>query len=178
MRPKTQARLKFDNTCNCVVDYELLERAMLWYSDGVLKSDRVIFIHAKYPAVNIYYEKILIHRLIAMYIYKAKVCSSIHAHHKDGDKLNCSKHNIELINASAHMSHHNKGKRLSLEHRMKISEAGKKRKGMKIKRKHNLPVDELKEMLEDGWSINKISRHYGCDWSTVKLRINENPELL
>lgn len=39
-------------------------------------------------------------------------------------------------------------------------------------------MNNLKEFLSKGYSINKISKIYGCDWSTVKNRINENPELL
>ena len=39
-------------------------------------------------------------------------------------------------------------------------------------------MPNLKEYLEKGYSINKISKIYGCDWSTVKNRMYENPELL
>ena len=38
--------------------------------------------------------------------------------------------------------------------------------------------DGGKEFLGKGWSINKIAKYYGCDWSTVKNRIYDNPELL
>lgn len=42
----------------------------------------------------------------------------------------------------------------------------------------NIPLDELKEYLNKGYSINKISKIYKCDWSTVRARIYENPEIL
>lgn len=39
-------------------------------------------------------------------------------------------------------------------------------------------MTNLKELLSKGYSINKISKIYGCDWSTVKNRIHENKDLL
>lgn len=53
-----------------------------------------------------------------------------------------------------------------------------KRKGMKIKKRHNIPTYQLKDLLSFGFSINYIAKLYKCDWSTVRSRIYENPELL
>lgn len=185
MRPKIQQPLNFNNKCNCIVDYELLEKAMLWYSGGTLKSDKVIYMHGSYPAVSIYHEKIHVHRLLAIYKNKSAIAKEIHAHHKDGDKLNASIDNIELVHGALHLSQHNKGRVLSKEHKAKIAEAGKKRVGIKLKRKYIIPDEDLSNFLKEGWSIRKIAIHYGCDWSVVKQRINEmgnsiyqNPELL
>lgn len=39
----------------------------------------------------------------------------------------------------------------------------------------------IKEMLDKGYSLNKIAKILECDWSTVKARVNDlnnNPELL
>ena len=33
-------------------------------------------------------------------------------------------------------------------------------------------------MLLKGYSINKISKHFNCDWTTIRFRIFDNPELL
>lgn len=44
--------------------------------------------------------------------------------------------------------------------------------------KKRVDMDNLSDLLAKGYSINKISKIYGCDWSTVKNRINENPDLL
>lgn len=180
MKPKKQQPLTFNNKCNCIVDYDLLERAMLWYigESKTLMSNRVIYLHGKYPAVSIYDEKVHVHRLIAMYLKRSKIDFSIHAHHKDGNKLNSSEENIELIDASDHLSMHNKGKKLSNEHRIKISEAGKRRSGIKMVRKYNIPISELREKLNNKWSIRKIAAHYGCDWSVIKQRVAESLELL
>ena len=39
-------------------------------------------------------------------------------------------------------------------------------------------LEELKTFLVEGKSINWIASHYGCDWSTIRNRIYENPELV
>lgn len=178
MKPKIQKKIKFDNTCNCIVDYDLLEKAMLWYSDHNLFSERKIFLHGRYPAISIYDEKIHVHRLLLMYKYKYKLHRSLISHHKNMNKLDCTECNLELLTSRIHAYHHHKGKKLSKNHRLKIAEANKKRKGIKIKRKYNIPIEELKNKLKQGLSINAIAKSYGCNWCVVKNRINENQELL
>lgn len=37
---KFQKKIEFINDCNCIVDYEELEKAMLWYQDN-LTIDRI-----------------------------------------------------------------------------------------------------------------------------------------
>ena len=49
---------------------------------------------------------------------------------------------------------------------------------MKMKKRVDIPKDKLRELLSDGKTINWIASYFGCDWSTVKARIYENPELL
>ena len=178
MKPLKQKTLKFKNECGCIVDYELLEKAMLWYSEHNLMSNRKIYMHGRYPAVSIYNEKFHVHRLLLMYRNKKKISRSIVSHHKNKNRLDCTESNLKLLTSKIHGSHHNKGKKLSKEHRLKISEANKKRKGMRMKRKYNIPIEKIKEKINLGFSINAIAKIYGCDWSVIKNRIYENPELL
>lgn len=35
---KTQKEIEFINSCNCIVDYELLKKAMFWYCSKPLYS--------------------------------------------------------------------------------------------------------------------------------------------
>lgn len=173
---KTQKDINFINSCNCIVDYELLKRAMLWYCSKPLYSQRVIYIHSKYPAVSIYDKKIHIHRLLMMYKLQSDIDANFYVHHIDGNKLNANLENLELIDSKRHQSYHNKEKKLTKEHRKKISEANKKRKGIKIKKRVDMP--NLDNYIKQGLSINKISQIYGCTWDTVRRRIYENEELL
>ena len=99
-------------------------------------------------------------------------------HHKDENKLNSLKENLEIVSDSIHLSGHNIGKKLSDAHKSQIALANKKRKGAKHKKTVNIPFNELEILLNKGFSINSIASLYKCDWSTVKSRIYENPELL
>ena len=47
-----------------------------------------------------------------------------------------------------------------------------------MKRKHNIDPFYIKDLIDHGFSINKIATIHKCDWSTVKRILNENPELL
>lgn len=51
-------------------------------------------------------------------------------------------------------------------------------KGLKMKKRISIPLEELKTFLVEGKTINWIASHYGCDWSTIRNRIYEHPELL
>ena len=166
------------NKCNCNVDKAELKNAILWYAKNPVIQRKTIYLHGKYPAVSIYKEKLHIHRLLMSYWLKRKLTIDEYVHHKDGDKLNATNVNLEIIRNSVHQSNHNKNKIISKEHKKKIAEANKKRKGTTYNRKYKISVEELKSFLKRGDSINKIAKHYGCDWTVIKQRIFENPELI
>lgn len=142
-------------------------------NDDCKRKKDIVFIN---DCNAIYDKKIQIHRLLKMYQLGVDLDTNQYVHHIDGNKLNAMLDNLEVVEATVHQSLHNKGKVLSKEHREKISLANKKRKGIKMKKR--VEMTNLKELLSKGYSINKISKIYGCDWSTVKNRIHENKELL
>lgn len=172
MAPLKQKKLIFKNECNCIVDEDLLESAMIWWANGkILMQKRKIYLHGIYPAVSIFNEKLHVHRLVYCYNNIAKLLTSIHVHHKDADKLNCTISNLEAIKGSTHMSIHNKGKKLSQEHKDKIAEAGRRRKGIIMKKKYSM--DDIAQHIEAGLSISAIARIYGCGWDAAKARVTE-----
>jgi len=173
-----QRRMVFDNQCDCQVDESVLEQAMLWIAERPQCSKKRIFMFGKYPAVSIHGKKYHIHRLVKMYLEKHLIASSIVVHHKDDNRLNAMPYNLEMLTDKEHGSHHNAGKTLSDDHRRKIGLAGRRRKGIKMTKSVRIDLDELKEKLASGTSINKCAKHFNCDWSTIKRRIHENPELL
>lgn len=173
-----QKPIRIINNCKCIVDYDELRKSILWYTDKPVARIKTIYLYGNYPAVSVYEEKIHVHRLLMMYWMKKKLKFNEHVHHKDHDKLNCSKDNLFIIEASKHLSMHNEGKKLSPDHRQKISKANRLRKGIKKKKRYNLPIREIASFLQKDKSINWIANHYGVDWSTIKSRIHDNPELL
>lgn len=178
MTIKFQKSIEFINECNCVVDFDDLERAILWYQSRPTLSIKKIYLHGNYPAVSIHNEKMHVHRLLMQYWLKTRLPFEYSVHHLNENKLDARKENLSLVFNSAHNSGHNKGKTLSDSHREKIALANKKRKGMKMKKRVHIPADGLRTFLNEGKSINWIALHYNCDWSTVRARIYENPELV
>lgn len=61
---KEQKKIEFINDCNCIVDYDELRKAIIWYQNKPTARIKHIYIHQKYPAVSIHNKKIHIHRLL------------------------------------------------------------------------------------------------------------------
>ncbi|WP_137744898.1 hypothetical protein [Robertmurraya siralis] len=174
----TQKPIEFVNKCDCLVDYRELEKAILWYTKKPVTRLKTIYMHGRYPAVSIYKEKIHVHRLLMMFWKNRILSKEEQVHHKDENKLNALKSNLEIVFEGSHQSFHNKGKTLGKEHKRKIGMGNKNRKGIKMKKRVDIPLIELKSLIDRGHSINAIAKKYKCDWSTVRNRIHENPELL
>lgn len=173
-----QKHIKFNNEASCIVDYSELEKAILWYQEKPTASNKKIYMHGNYPAVSIHDKKIHVHRLLMSFWLDCKIPPEYSVHHVNEDKLDARKENLSLVLNSTHNRKHMKGAKFTKHHREKIAEANRKRRGLKMKRQHQIPVEELGELLEKGFTISYIAQLYGCDWTTVKSRIYENPELL
>lgn len=182
MTVKIQRPIKFRNTCNCIVDYEELEKAIIWYSNTPVQSVKKIYLHEKYPAVTIGKDKIHVHRLLVSYWLNTKIPSSFLVHHINGNKLDERKENLAIIYITTHQSKHNKGKIISEKQKEIIRQNNHKRKGIKrgIVRK-DVSYRKIWKLHQKGYNINKISKELNYDWQQVKNRLNEiydNPELL
>jgi len=178
MTVKEQKKISFVNDCGCIVDEEDLAKAILWYQKHPTLSKKKIYMHGCYPAVSIGNIKIHVHRLLMQFWLGVKLPFHASVHHINENKLDARKENLSVVINSAHNSNHNRGKYVTPITRKKLSEANKNRKGIKMKKKVNIPIRELKDMLDFGFSINYIAKLYKCNWSTVRARIYENPELL
>lgn len=178
MTVKEQKKISFVNECGCIVDEEDLAKAILWYQKHPTLSKKKIYMHGYYPAVSIGNIKIHVHRLLMQFWLGMKLPFHASVHHINENKLDARKENLSVVINSAHNSNHNKGKIISEYQRQQIVISNSKRKGMKIKKRHNIPTYQLKDMLRFGFSINYIAKLYQCDWSTVRSRIYENSELL
>jgi hypothetical protein len=90
-----------------VVDEGELIKAILWYSSKPIARVKTVYVYGKYPAVSIYNEKIHIHRLLMMYWLNRKLSSEEYVHHKDENRLNALRRNLEIVGQSKHQSQHN-----------------------------------------------------------------------
>src|SRR5699024_777785 len=163
-----QEPIEFRNESGCKVDVEELEKSVIWYSEKPVSRIKKIFMHGQYPAISIYKEKIHVHRLLMMYWNDRELNREEYVHHKDGNKLNALKSNLEIMPDSDHQSLHTKNRKLSNIHRKRIGYANKKRKG---KYRIDIPINELKIRLNKGWSVRKVARHFDCSPHTINKRI-------
>jgi hypothetical protein len=175
---KRQNPIQFINDCGCLVDENELKKAIQWYSKRPVTRLKHIYMYGAYPAISIYKEKLHIHRLLMAYWENRTLAATEYVHHSDENKLNALQNNLTIQEQSKHQRKHNAGKVLSLSHRQKISDANRKRKGSEQKKKRKIPLIQMHALLALGMSINGVAKHYGVDWSTIKSRIHDNPELL
>lgn len=179
---KTQRKIEIINDCSAIVDYEELAKAILWYSSKPTVSKKHIFMFGNYQAVSIGKEKIHIHRLMMMYWLKCKIPREFAVHHINENKLDSRKENLSVVLNSTHISKHTKGKIVSDKVRNRIIAYNKDRKGTRQPfHRKDITYANIKKMLDEGYSLNKIAKVLQCDWSTVKARVNDlnnNPELL
>ena len=127
---ETHQQIIFENTCGCIVDLELLSRALIWHVDGYsLRTERQIYLQNGYPTVSKGGLQVPVHRLVAMYTQREKISSSMVCHHIDGNMLNASADNIGVMPFGRHVSMHLTGRTrvFTDEHRKHMSEAAKRR---------------------------------------------------
>ena len=179
---KIQRKIEFINDCYAVVDYGELEKAILWYSNKPTVSKKHIFMHGNYPAVSIGKEKMHIHRLMMMYWLNCKIPREFAVHHINENKLDSRKENLAVILNSTHISKHGKGRAVSDKVRKRMIAYNHTRKGTRQPfHRADISYVDVKKMLDKGYSLNMIAKTLGCDWSTVKARVDDlknNPELL
>ena len=108
---------------NWLIDVEKGTIYSLYYKRYVGKIDRGGYIKVNPPKG---YKHCCIHQYIWMAANGCDIPDGYDIHHIDGNKLNNSIYNLELVNHKKHVSEHNKGKILSEEHIRKISEANSK----------------------------------------------------
>jgi len=116
MKVKIQKPIEFRNQCNCLVDYDELEKAIIWYSDKPTARLKSIYLHGGgglYPSVSIYDKKISVHRLLMMYWLNRDLGCYEYVHHKDGNPLNARFENLQIMAAAEHPVHHLKGRKQS-----------------------------------------------------------------
>ena len=129
---KEQKEIKFINDCNCLVDYNELSKAIMWYQDKPTARLKHIYIHQSYPTVSIYGKKLHIHRLLMMYWNDNKsLDKEIYVHHIDGNKLNALRDNLTVMINTEHQRMHNIGKINTEGQRLATINSNHKRKGIK-----------------------------------------------
>lgn len=179
---KNQKKIIFINDCDAIVDFDELEKAILWYADKPTISQKHIYLFGKYPAVSIGKEKLHIHRLLMMYWLNSNIPKEFSVHHIDGNRLNASQENLSVVLNATHNSQHNKGRIVTDKMRKRLLEMNHSRKNTRqLYKRKDVSLLEVKKLMDKGYSMNKIAKELKCSWDTVRARekdIFDNPELL
>lgn len=178
MTIKVQKSISWINDCGCVIDLELLSKAVLWYANAPVQKVKHIYLYGEYAAVSIGREKVHVHRLLMEFSIGHKLDSKLSVHHLDENKLNDEISNLAIMVNKYHNQHHMENFKPSEKQIAATIEANHRRKGTHNAKHINIPYTELRSFISKGKSINWIANFYGCDWPTINARIHENPELL
>ena len=68
-----QKRIEFINECNCIVDLNELEQAILWYQSKPTSSVKKIYLHGNCPAVSIHNQKNTYSQIVDAVLVKHKI---------------------------------------------------------------------------------------------------------
>ena len=170
---KQQKPIEFNNKCGCIVDYGELEKAIIWIQEAPTSRLKSIYLHGRYPAVSVHRKKYHVHRLLVMFWENRILKSSIYVHHKDHNKLNCTRKNLEIMLDTAHQSLHRAGVQLTDTHKKNISKSL-----MGQSRRKDITIGIINQLKKEGKSINAIAKTLNTDSSTINRRIHQNKDLL
>ena len=120
--------------------------------------------HSIYKSNNI-----LLHRYI-WEKHNGSIPEGYVIHHIDGDKSNNNIENLQKLKYSKHLSIHNSGKTISIEHRLKISKANKGKKHSitcrQIRSINSIGIlnpffnkkhsPETKQKMKDAWILRRL----------------------
>lgn len=123
---RRQKRIEFNSPVEVLYDPAELRKAILWYTDRPVARLKHVFLYGKYYAVSIYDQKIHIHRLLMMFWLKRELQTNEYVHHKNENKFNNHRDNLEVLPAAVHQSITNKGRKQSPEHVAKRTASMKK----------------------------------------------------
>jgi len=164
----------FTDKSNSIFDSRELEKALFWYTGKQNKNTRSVFMYGAYPAVRVKTKKLHIHRLLMMYWLQDKINKKYYVHHRNGNKRDASKENLELMRRDEHGHDHNVGRIVSKEAREKIAESNRRRKGIRTNRRRTDVTPAMVFTAHSfGKSFTEISKELKLDRKAVIQRYND-----
>ena len=164
-------KLKFINSCKCEVDYDTLEKAIIFECENrniTPNKQYKIYLHQEYATITLKQDKIPIHRLIGGYMINMSLPSTLCTHHIDEDKLNDYAYNLQVMTIKMHNLLHNEKRRSKRsERRMNI------KKAHKANVRKDVTLTSVKKLRDKGFTYKEIQEKLGCGYNTVWRRIRE-----
>ena len=122
-----------------------------------------ITIHNTYPTIVISRKHLYVHDLLRMVLFQTR--KGYVVHHVDFNKLNNSVDNLVYISHSRHSQIHSRQNWVTI-----------RAYNVKIKRepiRKDIKNCEIKQMLENGFSVNEIAKHFNCHHNTIYKRMRK-----
>ena len=164
--------MKFENSCNCIVDYSVLEKAIIEECKRrniISKDEYKIYLYRGYAGISLKHDKVSVHRIIGKYIVGFDFDSNISVHHIDGNKLNNDISNLQVIRKELHTKEHYLVQYVSEEHK---KEFGNRMKD--IIARNDVTEEKVVELKNKGMTISEIAKELKCGVNTVGRRLGLN----
>lgn len=161
--------MEFINSCNCIVDYNILEKAIIAECDRRCikpKHSYKIYDYRGYAGISLKHDKVSVHRIIGKYMVGFDFDSSISVHHLDGNKLNNSVSNLQVIRNDLHIREHDIHKYVPENHKRSFGERMKP-----VVSRTDVTRENVAELIEMGLTTPEIAKRLNCGTSTVKRRL-------
>jgi len=161
--------MNFENTCNCIVDYKILEQAILEECSRrniKPKDEYKIYSFRGYAGISLKHDKESVHRIIGKYMIGMDFDRNIVVHHIDGNKFNNNISNLQIMKNSFHTKEHYPVQFVPISH---FSNARKK--AVKKIRRNDVTKDKVLKLYEQGLTYDEIASELHCGRTTVGRRI-------
>lgn len=162
----------FNNECECIVDYELLYKAIdnkCKTENCYLHNEYRIVLRNGYPAVCINRQRYYVHILIGEVIY-GKIRKGYVIHHKDKNKLNAMPDNLELMTKLEHSKIHG-NERIGIDLRSAEGKANSINSAREVRTRKDVTIERVSELRNTGLTIPEISKELNCGINTVNRRL-------
>ena len=161
----------FENSCNCIVDYDVLEKAITeeCHRRGFEPKDHYkIYAFRGYAGVSIKHDKVSVHRIIGKYMVGYDFGANIHVHHIDGNKFNNAVSNLQVLRDSLHTKGHEAHRYVSEEHKRGFGNRAKE-----IISRKDVTIEKVLELTEKGFAPLEIAEILHCGKNTVYRRLEK-----
>lgn len=161
--------MKFKNECDCIVDYGILENAIIEECNRrkiIPKESYKIYMYRGYAGISLKHDKVSVHRIIGKYMVGFDFETEIHVHHIDGNKLNNDISNLQALKSGLHTKEHYLVQYVPEEHK---KEFGNRMRDI-VTRK-DVSEEAVKNLRKSGLTIPQIAEQLNCGYNTVCRRL-------
>lgn len=154
-------QIKFTNTCGCIVDYDLLSKAIHSAFPDFKPNpawEYTIFVHKikrLTVTISISHKQYVVARLIAEYLWREAVNGKV-IHHRDFNSLNNAAENLQVMSRSEHTKLHRASGRGNYGRQEAVT-----------------PRKELCSLYESGWTLRQLAEKYNCVRGTISNRLTK-----